>query len=92
VRGDDEDHRIHHGIGRREPVIGQSFRGFSRRLTGPTGRIRPNFLADIVGVAGDPTVNVQVVRHALRNEGWNYLQTTLGNRKKRFILFVPREG
>jgi len=26
------------------------------------GRIRPNFLADIVAVAGDPTVNIQVVR------------------------------
>ncbi len=26
------------------------------------GRIRPNFLADIVAVAGDPTTNIQVVR------------------------------
>jgi len=54
------------------------------------GRIHPNFLADIVGMAGNPTVNIQVVRRALRNEGRNYLQTTLGSCQKWFILFVLR--
>jgi imidazolonepropionase-like amidohydrolase len=38
------------------------------------GRIRPNFLADIMGVAGDSTVNIQVVRRALRKEGRNYFK------------------